>query len=208
MRLRGRFLGTCSFALATADRPGRSSSCDRRGRERSECAYSHSAGIGGKLTHPCQHGRILYGHPRSIAQCRSSHLDQRASPPLRQAPPRREHHLGTASRHAHHFFALISFITSISRSRSATSFFSRAFSASSCFSRRTSSAWNAPIRTRCLNRFARALMCGMCRLCGACQHRPEGEVIGPYIEPRENPLGKVIPNQARPPSYKLHEQQT
>ena len=44
------------------------------------------------------------------------------------------------------FFAAISFITSISRSRSATSFFRRAFSCSSCFSRRTSSGWNVPNR--------------------------------------------------------------
>jgi hypothetical protein len=46
------------------------------------------------------------------------------------------------------FFAATSFITSISRSRSATSFFSRAFSPSSCFSRLTSSAWKPPNRLR------------------------------------------------------------
>src|SRR4051812_37943043 len=77
-----------------------------------------------------------------------ANLDQRASPPLRQPPLRGAGHLLTARRHAHHFFALISFITSISRSRSATSFFSRAFSASSCFRRRTSLAWNVPKRFR------------------------------------------------------------
>jgi hypothetical protein len=59
---------------------------------------------------------------------------------------RRVRYLRTASWHAHHFFALISFITSISRSRSATSFFSRAFSASSCLRRLTSSDCIAPKR--------------------------------------------------------------
>jgi hypothetical protein len=53
--------------------------------------------------------------------------------------------LTPTSRHAHQFFAATSFITSISRSRSATSFFSRAFSASSCFSRRTSFVQFAPL---------------------------------------------------------------
>ena len=48
----------------------------------------------------------------------------------------------------HTFFAATSFITSISRSRSATSFFSRAFSASSCFRRLTSFAWKPPKRLR------------------------------------------------------------
>jgi hypothetical protein len=52
---------------------------------------------------------------------------------LRQAFACRVRYCGTASRHAHQFFPVISFITSISRSRSATSFFNRAFSASSCF---------------------------------------------------------------------------
>jgi hypothetical protein len=52
---------------------------------------------------------------------------QRASPPLRQTFARRIRHLGTASRHAHHFFAAVAFMISISRSRSAKSFFSRAF---------------------------------------------------------------------------------
>ena len=49
-----------------------------------------------------------------------------------------------ASRHAYQFFEATSFITSISRSRPATNFFSRAFSASSCRSRRTSFASKAP----------------------------------------------------------------
>src|SRR5215468_9620604 len=96
----------------------------------------------GELAYPRQHRGILLRLARAVAQRRAGHLEQRAGPPLRQAPPRRIRHLGTASPHAHHFFAAISFITSISRSRSATSFFSRKFSASSCFKRRTSSAWN------------------------------------------------------------------
>ncbi len=53
---------------------------------------------------------------------------------LRPAIP----HLPPASRHAHQFFDTTSFITSISRSRSTTSFFGRAFSPSSCRRRRTS----------------------------------------------------------------------
>src|SRR4029079_6250379 len=92
----------------------------------------------------CQHGAILLPLQRSIAQRRSPNLDQRAGPPLRQPPARRKRNLGAASRHAHHFFALLSFIPSISGSPSATSFFSRAFSVSSCFRRRTSSVWNVP----------------------------------------------------------------
>jgi hypothetical protein len=50
-------------------------------------------------------------------QRRSRLLKQRASSPMRRALARRINHLQTASRHAHHFFAAISFITSISRSR-------------------------------------------------------------------------------------------
>ena len=48
--------------------------------------------------------------------------------------------LPPTGRHAHQFFAATSFMISISRSRSATSFFSRAFSVSSCFRRLTSFA--------------------------------------------------------------------
>src|SRR5262249_43182618 len=99
-----------------------------------------------QLRHPSQRWRILRLLCRAIAQRRPPDTKQRASPPLRQTFARRVRYCDTASRHAHHFFAVISFITSISRSRSATSFFSRAFSASSCFRRRTSLAWNVPKR--------------------------------------------------------------
>src|SRR5262249_58223144 len=99
-----------------------------------------------QLRHPRQHRPILFLLRRAIVQRGSPDTKQRASPPLRQTFARRVRYCDTASRHAHHFFAVISFITSISRSRSATSFFSRAFSASSCFRRRTSLAWNVPKR--------------------------------------------------------------
>ena len=49
---------------------------------------------------------------------------------------------------AHHFFAEISFITSISRSRSATIFLSLPFSSSSALSRFTSSLTISPNRLR------------------------------------------------------------
>src|SRR3546814_836145 len=75
-----------------------------------------------------------------VAQARSSYREKRASPANRETALPAIRHLLPTDRHAHHFFAATSFITSISRSRSATSFFRRAFSASSCFSRRTSSA--------------------------------------------------------------------
>src|SRR4029077_8681618 len=99
-----------------------------------------------QLRHPRQHRRILRQLRRAIVQRGSRDTEQRATPPLRQALARRVRYSGTASRHAHHFFAVTSFITSISRSRSATSFFSRSFSASSRLSRRPSSAWNVPKR--------------------------------------------------------------
>src|SRR3546814_18607172 len=71
-----------------------------------------------------------------VAQARSSYREKRASPANRETALPAIRHLLPTDRHAHHFFAATSFITSISRSRSATSFFRRAFSASSCFSRR------------------------------------------------------------------------
>src|SRR5262249_40016348 len=67
-------------------------------------------------------------------------------PVVPRDPAPRIRNATATSQHAYHFFAAISFITSISRSRSATSFFSRAFSCSSTFSRRTSLTWNVPKR--------------------------------------------------------------
>src|SRR5262249_62377906 len=102
----------------------------------------------GERPTPRQHGDNSLPRAGGVPRRGGGPLEQRAAPPLRQAPPRRIRHCGSASPHAHHFFAAISFITSISRSRSATSFFSRKFSASSALSRRTSSAWNVPNRLR------------------------------------------------------------
>ena len=49
-----------------------------------------------KRRHARQHSRVLLSQPRSIMQSRSTNLDQRASPPLRQPTARRERHLATA----------------------------------------------------------------------------------------------------------------
>src|SRR5690606_12675824 len=98
--------------------------------------------------HARERRRILVRHARAVAQARSRHPQKRAGPPLRQSFVHRVFHPSPASRHAHHFFAAISFITSISRSRSASSFLSFAFSASSCLKRRTSDASNVPNRLR------------------------------------------------------------
>ena len=62
-------------------------------------------------------------------------IKQRAGPPRRETALPAIRNLPPTGRHAHQFFAATSFMTSISRSRSAASFFSRAFSASSCFRR-------------------------------------------------------------------------
>jgi hypothetical protein len=93
-----------------------------------------------KLPHPLDRGHVLRCLATAVAQRRSRHRKQRAGPPHRETTLPAIRNLPPASRHAHQFFAATSFMTSISRSRSATSFFSRAFSISSCFNRRTSSA--------------------------------------------------------------------
>jgi hypothetical protein len=93
-----------------------------------------------QLLHPLDHGRVLRRLATLVAQRRSRYREQRAGPPRRETTLPAIHNLPPAGRHAHQFFAATSFITSISRSRSATSFFSRAFSASSCFRRLTSLA--------------------------------------------------------------------
>src|SRR5208282_909805 len=90
--------------------------------------------------HPCDDRRILRRLPARIAQRRSRHPKQRAGPPRREPTLPAIRHLPPAGRHAHQFFEATSFITSISRSRSATSFFRREFSVSSCLRRRTSFA--------------------------------------------------------------------
>jgi hypothetical protein len=67
---------------------------------------------------------------------------------LLEPSPARVLHLLPSNPRAHHFFAAISFMTSISRSRSATSRFSRVFSASRAFRRFASGTSIAPNRLR------------------------------------------------------------
>src|SRR5262249_60430642 len=98
--------------------------------------------------HPLHDPRAGPRHPALKGQRGSPDRKQRAGPPHRKPTLSAIRHLPPASRHAHQFFAATSFITSISRSRSTTSFFSRAFSASSCRNRRTSLAWKLPKRLR------------------------------------------------------------
>jgi hypothetical protein len=93
-----------------------------------------------QLLHPLDDRRVLAELPALVAQRRSRHLEQRAGPPHRETTLPAIRNLPSTDRHAHQFFAATSFMISISRSRSATSFFSRAFSASSCFTRLTSLA--------------------------------------------------------------------
>ena len=88
-----------------------------------------------RFLHPLHHGRVAGCLATLVAQCRSRHLKQRAGPPRRETALPAIRNLPPTGRHAHQFYAATPFMTSISRSRSATSFFSRAFSASSCFRR-------------------------------------------------------------------------
>src|SRR5439155_1357957 len=87
-----------------------------------------------QFLHPLHHGRVLRGLATLVAQRRSRHFKQRAGPPRRETTLPAIRHLPPTSQHAYQFFAA-TFFTSISRSRSRTSFFSRVFSVSSCFRR-------------------------------------------------------------------------
>ena len=131
---------------ATNDEPGRDSSDGHHGRGRSGCGGSSSADTA-PIAWPCASGPACPRSPWSSgspapsgqpsAACRIVVATGRGdlhTQPARDGPARLL------------FFAAISFITSISRSRSVTSFFSRTFSCSSCFRRRTSSGWNDPNR--------------------------------------------------------------
>src|SRR6187399_2567975 len=77
-----------------------------------------------------------------------SHLEQRTRQSAGQTTAASKLDLLPPGVCAHHFFAAISFITSIARSRSASSFFSLPFSDSSAFSFLASSASVAPKRLR------------------------------------------------------------
>ena len=88
--------------------------------------------------------RVLDGPHRLIPQRRARHPQQRAGASTRQAPLYRVADLPPTDRRAYQCFLPISFMTSISRSRSATSFFRRPFSCSSCRSRFTSAGSSCP----------------------------------------------------------------
>src|SRR5262245_5503598 len=81
---------------------------------------------------------ISHRQARLIAQRRARDREQGARAAARQATRLRERDLLPAHACAYHFFRVISWSTSSSRSRSATSFFSRLFSNSSCRRRLTS----------------------------------------------------------------------
>ncbi len=126
---------TAGRPSATANVPAQRSCDSGRARERCGCGDSRCADTA--LTAlPSARSRALPGCLATlVTQRRSRHLKQRAGPPRRETTLRAIRNLTPTGRHAHQFFAATSFMTSISRSRSATSFFSRAFSASSCFRR-------------------------------------------------------------------------
>src|SRR5437763_15046745 len=93
-----------------------------------------------QLLHPLDDTCVLAELPAVVAQRRSRHPEQRAGPPYRETSPPGIRNFPPPGRPPHRFFAAPSLLISISRSRSATSFFSRTFSVSSCFRRLTSFA--------------------------------------------------------------------
>ena len=137
--------GACAFAAACAAPAAspfatdgahvRSSSDDRRGRGKCGCAGSHNADTA-PTAPPSAPAPAYPSRPSAAITQRRPRYRDSVQARRGRGPPPAIRYSRPASRHAHHFFAAISFITSISRSRSATSFFSRPFSASSCFSRR------------------------------------------------------------------------
>ncbi|MHB1936831.1 MAG: hypothetical protein ACYCOR_09605 [Acidobacteriaceae bacterium] len=72
---------------------------------------------------------VLHRHPVFIAEPGATHLKQRAGAPLRKSSSHGIGDLFAARLYAQYFFGVISFIISISRSHSATSFLSLPFSA-------------------------------------------------------------------------------
>ena len=144
-RRRGRFLGTCRPAAATVDAHDPRSSHARDAPGTPGCADSRSADTAPRA-------RASPRAPAHRASPAATRTAMSTSPPtsartLVESTARVAHTYATcATTHgrAHHFFAATSFITSISRSRSATSFLSFAFSCSSCRSRFTSTASSCP----------------------------------------------------------------
>ncbi len=130
---------------ATADTPALGSSRSRRGRGRSGSGGSRSAGTARQRHHSRQHRHIPHCLRRSVAERRTRHLHQRASPPLRQSLARRIRHLAPGGP-ARSPFLQRSPSSPRFRDRASNSFFSRAFSCSNCFSRRMSSGCSTPNR--------------------------------------------------------------
>src|SRR3712207_3723156 len=87
-------------------------------------------------------------HAAAVVHAGSRHLEQRTRTTERKTLAQGEVDLPTTPACAYHFFALISFMTSISRSRSARSFLRRLFSRSSSFSRAASDASMPPYLLR------------------------------------------------------------
>ena len=87
---------------------------------------------------------IPVDQPRLVAQRGPCDGEQGARAATRQTACTCIRDLRPAHACAYHFFRVISLSTSISRSRSATIFFSRPFSCSSCRSRFTSAGSNVP----------------------------------------------------------------
>src|SRR6185437_2701625 len=104
--------------------------------------------LGGQFLHHRHHRRIAADQPRLVVQRGPRHRHQRARSSDRYSSLMQVRDLSTTNGRAYHFFAAISFINSISRSRSASSFFSFAFSPSICRSRFTSTASSLPKRLR------------------------------------------------------------
>ena len=138
--------GTCSAAWRQS-RCVRSAliawPCARRGRSGS-CRYPYRGYCAGQRPHRRQRPAHPARSAATVAQRRSRHGEQGARAAARQAAPLGVGDLLPAHACAYHFFRVISLRTSISRSRSATIFFSRPFSCSSCRSRFTSAGSSVP----------------------------------------------------------------
>src|SRR6476661_1349195 len=94
--------------------------------------------------HCFDHRCVLDWQPQLVAERGAGDAEQPAGPALGQAAFASERNLLAPRLRAHHFRWLISFRTSMSRSRSASSFLSLAFSASSDLKRLTSLGASSP----------------------------------------------------------------
>src|SRR6185437_356566 len=142
------FSALAGHAVATNDELDPRSSHVHGAPVRPGCADNRTGILSRQLTHDADGGRVALDQARLITQRGSSNGHQRARSSDRYAPSVGVSNLTPTRRRAYHFFPLISFITSISRSRSANSFFSRAFSVSIWRSRFTSTASSLPKRLR------------------------------------------------------------